>query len=169
MSVTLVILSIVFLAVSLGLCFVPKYPAVLFAYVGMLLGHFSGYMPVMWSTLLFWGIATLIVVMLTVMLPREVVKMRNGLGYISGGSLVGMMLGLLLGESAMIVGAAVGSFLGCLAYSRTPAGRGLKFPSNQFTQYMGAKGLPVIITMCIVGIEISAIIVYQYQTIAPLQ
>lgn len=109
----------------------------------------------------FWGIATLIALGINYMLPFQVATSRLGMGYIVGGALCGTLLGLVVvSQAATICGIALGCLLGGIAYSRTPRGRIMNFPSHRFFNYILAKGLPLTVVMSISGITMMAI--YQF-------
>ena len=55
----------------------------------------------------------------------------------------------------IILGAAMGQ----LAYSRTPAGKWMLFPSTQFWRYFAAKGLPAIVAVSIVCIAVMGVVI----------
>lgn len=103
------------------------------------------------TELIFWGIATAIVVAIQYLLPANVTASRRGVGYIVGATLAGMSVGLTLGREWVTIGAAVGAILGGIAYSRTPDGRSIKFPSSKFLNYLCAKGLPTVVVMSMTG------------------
>ena len=104
------------------------------------------------STLIFWGIAALIVIGINIMLGKKVSKQRIGLGYIVTATVAGALIGIVLAPTWMVLGAVIGAFFGALAFSRTPAGRHLEFPSSQFIAYLCAKGLPTVVTVAIAAI-----------------
>lgn len=116
------------------------------------------------TTLLFWGVAALLVLALNVMLPPRVAKARTGMGYIAGGALVGLVTGFLIAPSWIVLGCILGAVLGSVAYSMTPAGRILEFPSSKFIQYLCAKGLPVVVTLSIAAFSVLEA-VYAYQNV----
>ena len=103
------------------------------------------------NSLIFWGVAAAIVMVLEYLLPKNVVESRRGVGYMAGAALAGAFVGMAISHEWMVVGAVVGTILGGIAYSRTPAGMVMEFPSSKFLNYLCAKGLPAVITMCIIG------------------
>lgn len=146
------ILLYIALALSLGAvtaCFVPWRWSAAVAIAGMALvciaaPAFSGT-----GTLIFWLLTAALAVALNYMLPTGVSGSRRGLGYIAGGALAGIFTGYLISRQWMVAGAVAGAFLGATAYSFTPTGRWLRFPSSGFIQYLCAKGLPAVVTLCI--------------------
>lgn len=141
------------LAIAALLIFIPKYPACIAAYAGMWLALRSGMVFFSGNTMIFWGMATAIALAIRFLLPRPVALARQGVGFISGGALTGMALGMAFGSMPVIITAAVcGAFFGSLAYANTPAGRSfVAFPSGRFFNYLGAKGLPAVVTVAMIG------------------
>lgn len=116
----------------------------------------------------FWGIATLIALGINYMLPFHIASSRVGMPYIAGGSLCGTLIGLITAsQAAMICGAAVGALCGGIAYSRTPRGHSLDFPSTPFFNYLLAKGLPLIVVMSTAGI--AGLAIYQYFSLTSIR
>ena len=72
--------------------------------------------------------------------------------YIGIGALAGMVLGMLFDYSMIIVGTFIGSILGEFAFSKTPLGKNLTFPSSIFIQYFCANGLRIIIATSMLGV-----------------
>ena len=68
------------------------------------------------------------------------------------------MLGMILGARVMVLGTVLGALVGEFAYSRTPAGRGIRQPAAVFLRYFGAKGLPAIVTVAIIGLAVEGFI-----------
>lgn len=152
MTTLWLVLGIMLLASSLVFIVRPVLPSVFTAYASLWLIKWSGAVPMPPAILAFWGVAALLVLCIDFLLPRRTVTSQAGLAYLGGGSLAGMLVGLIFSYPLMIVGAAAGAVFGAIAYSRTPGGNAIKFPSSQFIQYLCAKGLPVIVTISIIGV-----------------
>ena len=73
-------------------------------------------------------------------------------------SVAGTLIGMILSQAAMIVGAATGALCGAVAYARTPRGKVLDCPSARFFNYACAKGLPATVTSCMCGLAVIAIL-----------
>lgn len=151
MSIILTITGVLLLAAGVVLAFMPKSWSAPMAWLGLLLLRLGADVDAPWSSLLFWGCAALIAWGICVLLPKAVANSRKGVGYIVGASLAGTLVGMLLSAAGMIVGSALGAFCGALAFSRTPAGAVMRFPSRQFFNYLCAKGLVAVVTTCIAG------------------
>lgn len=140
---------------GVALTFVPKVWSALAAFLGLGAIYFFGDAGVSSSQFYFWGAAGLIAWGIGVLLPESVAKSRAGVGYISGAALAGALVGMLISHAGMIIGAALGAFCGAMAYSRTPEGRVLEFPSSKFLHYLCAKGLPAIVSICIMCVAVA--------------
>lgn len=152
MATLFVIIGSLLIILAVALAFKPLFPASLAAYCALWAFQLSGYLQLPSSTIIFWSLATLIVLGLDRLLPATVTRTSYGRGYIVIGVLAGMIVGMLLSGAGIIVGAAIGAFLGALAYSRTPAGRIIPFPSSAFMRFLAARGLPAIVTFSMIGL-----------------
>lgn len=128
------------------------------AWVGLLVLFFAPANVPTTGTILFWLIAGMIATGINALLPKPVADSSVGVGYIAGGALAGMFVGIVMSQAAMIIGAVAGAFIGAFAFSRTPSGMQIRFPFSKFFNYTCAKGLPAIVTVCICGITIMNII-----------
>lgn len=156
-SIVIIVLSMLLLLAGLAGCFMSHRYAVAYAYAG-LIGVGLTCSDVSYGPLLFWGVASAIVIAINFMLPRAVTTSRKGTGYIVGAVVAGTFTGMIVSHAWMIVGAAVGAVLGGIAYSRTPEGGVLGFPGSRFFNYLCAKGLPAIVTASIAGTTVEWLI-----------
>lgn len=106
------------------------------------------------AMLVFWSVASLLALALGFMLPKSIALSTRGLGYIAGGTLAGLFTGVLISTSWLVAGAVVGAMAGGMAYSLTPAGRILRFPSAGFLNYLCAKGLPAVVNLCVATLTV---------------
>lgn len=127
----------------------------LVGYAGLLVIYLWGDAGVSSAQAWFWGVAALIAWGICMMLPSMIARSRAGVGYITGAALAGAFVGMLISHAGMIVGAVVGAFCGALAYSRTPGGKAIEFPSSKFLHYLCAKGLPAVVAICIMCVAIA--------------
>lgn len=149
---------------SLVMIFVPRTPACIVAYLAMWAADWSHYMTFEKSTMIFWGVAVLIVAINNMLLPGFVRTSRRGLGYIAGGAIAGMFIGLSMYRPATVIaGSILGALLGGIAYSRTARGASLEFPTSKFFNYLGAKGLPAVIATSMIGMIGSGMIIWYMQ------
>jgi len=149
-SIAVTAVGIIMLIAGAILCFLPKRYAVVPAYAGLLgIGLIVPYHTV--PALIFWAVAAIITLAIGYMLPESVATSRRGVGYIAGAVIAGTFAGMAVSNAWMITGAVAGAILGGMAYSKTPAGRTMGFPSSKFFNYLCAKGLPAVVTACIIG------------------
>lgn len=151
-------LNILILSVSLLLSlaavvftFLSKVWSTLPALVSLLIVHFLADTSLSDYEFYFWTAAALISLGICFMLPKAVSQSRVAMGYIVGAALTGGMVGMIVSHAGLIIGAMAGAFCGAMAYSRTPSGAILQFPSSKFLHYLCAKGLPAVVNICIFG------------------
>lgn len=157
----LLIAGIACLLAAIALVLWPRWIAAVPAYVGLWLLHKSYYIAVVPKTFVFWGIATLIIVGLFYLSPKgEPDGHKSSNLYVGLTALAGSLLGIILMHPAFIVlGTIVGALMGQLAYSRTPNGKWMLFPSTVFLRYFAAKCLPAIVAVSIVCIAIAGFVI----------
>lgn len=150
----MLIIGLLLEAAAIYYCFVPRGWNALTAFGGMLFLQAAGVVHPDPQQLWFWGAAAFIVLALSVLLPAPVVSSRRGVAYIVIATVAGLLLGLLISANVMVLGGVLGAVCGALAYSRTPAGKTLDFPSRRFVNYLAAKALPPVITLSIMAITL---------------
>lgn len=142
--------------------FVPRLPAPMAAYAAMWSAQLSGFMLFSRGTLIFWGIAVVLVVANHYMLPGYIRNSGRGVAYVAAGALAGMAVGLTMYRPATIIGGAVaGALVGGVAYARTSRGKVLEFPTVKFFNYLGAKGIPAVMVASMIGLIIAGLILYR--------
>lgn len=139
---------------AIVLCFIPRGYSALLAFLGMVIFRAGGYAAVSSEQLWFWGAASLIVLAIGILLPVTVATSRRGVGYVTVATATGLFVGVLISPNAMVASGAVGAVCGAMAYSFTPAGKVLDFPSRNFVQYLCAKALPPLITLSVIAITV---------------
>lgn len=155
----MMILSLLCSGAAIVTGYMSRWISVVLGYAALVLAAFSGYAYLDTSTLIFWGVASLIAIGISVLLPRNISGSRVGMAYFCTGALMGMMLGMLTNTSAgIITGTAIGVVLGSLAFSRVDKSNVLEFPSRRFFNYLCAKGLPLTVMMSMVAICILSIL-----------
>ena len=156
----LLIAGVACLVVALLLVLRPRWVAAVPAFAGLAFLHWSYTIDVKTMTFIFWGIATLITVGLFYLSPKGEPDGHNSSNlYVGFTAMAGGMLGILLAPRIMVLGVILGAAMGQLAYSRTPAGNWMLFPSTQFWRYFAAKCLPAIVAVSIVCIAIMGVVI----------
>lgn len=148
------ILTLSLCAIALAACFVRRVSAALIAYGAMICAHCSGGVGIHTPQLVFWGVATAIVLALRLLVGDGFTDRRAARAYVAGAAAAGAFVGVLVSPTSAgaIIGSAAGAFMGSLAYARTPAGRGSGLTGKRFVDFLAGKGLP-----CVVGTSIIAI------------
>ena len=160
MQTILLVAGIACLVAALLLVLRPRWVAAVPAFAGLALMHWRYAIDVQPLTFVFWGIATLITVGLFYLSPKgEPDGHRSSNLYVGLTAMAGGMLGILLAPRIMVLGVILGAAMGQLAYSRTPAGKWMLFPSTQFWRYFAAKGLPAIVAVSIVCIAVMGVVI----------
>ena len=139
-------------------------PSAIVAYAAIVCACFSGAggeVTVSGNGMLFWGVASVIILGLQFIKTDNPLLTRLSSGYISAGAIVGGVLGLLSGHTAstIIVASALGAILGLMAYSRTPSGAGVTSDRHRLGDLMGAAGLPAVV---IAGMSFTALSAILY-------
>ncbi|MDE6854145.1 MAG: hypothetical protein K2J38_03725 [Muribaculaceae bacterium] len=142
-----IVLACIFAVVGLVTMFLPRIPAVLAGYAALVSAHFAGAVFVSGPVLWFWGIATALVLGLRILQPRALVDASQGHWYTVAGSVAGAFAGIAISatQAAVILGGALGAFIGTAAFSRTRAGSVLRQRQGAFLQYLCAKGIPALV------------------------
>lgn len=168
MSTTIIILSILLWGVSVVVSMRRQAISPILSFVALALlsmAEENGYkmIPLNGMMLMGWLCMTIIVVTATMMQPAALLSQNRGMGYILGGALTGMVVGLLgfsfsnnisLLYGTMIVATIVGAFVGFLMYTNTPGGKKLSIHSGLFFRYLVAKGFPVAISVMMMGVAL---------------
>ena len=158
---TFTALSIISLILSLAAVvamFVPRLPAAIAAFAALVCAHFGGALYINEKILIFWGVATVIVLGLRMLQPKAIVLAKGGQAYVAVATIAGTLLGYTVAATAatIIIGGAIGAFIGALAYMRTPASPQLPLASQSFVEFLSAKGLPALVTASMVAITIAS-------------
>ena len=168
MATFLVIISIALWLAAMAALFLRPIAAPAASYAALLCLSFASrdgipLLPIGSNLLWGWLAITVVVIMSMLMQTREMASERRGMGYMAGGALTGLAVGLLGFTSAaglgilygiMVISVAAGVFLGFLLFTRTPRGRSLAPGSGHFFRYLLAKGFPAAITVMQAGIAL---------------
>ncbi len=166
MTVTLIIIAVLLWLGALALLPGRGAIAPLLSFLALFLLSFArsdGYplLPINGTILTAWLSMTLVVMVAAFLQPEAVRRQTRGMGYIIGGAVTGMVVGLLgftftsaasILYTVMILATVVGIFFGFLLYTRTPDGAPVALGSGNFFRYLLAKGFPTAITVMQIGV-----------------
>ena len=169
MATFLIILSIMLWLAAFSALFFKMATGPAFSYIAMLMLSLANdsegvpIIPINNTILIGWLAMTLIVMVATIMQPAPIQQQNRGVAYMFGGSVVGMVIGLLgvtflssisMVYGTMVIATAAGTFFGYLLFTNTPSGRALSFGSGNFYTYLLAKGFPTAVTMMMAGVPL---------------
>ena len=155
MTTTLTIIGIILLCAAIVLAYRPYLPAALAAYAALWCLRQGGFIALSHSAMIYWGIATAIVIALNMLQPSAT-RDNRGQAYLCTGIIAGMVLGLVTAAGAgVIIGAICGGVIGAVAYRRTPAGRAV---AGNYARAMMAPAFPAIVALAQVGAVLQALI-----------
>ncbi len=155
METLLLIGGVILLSGGLVMAFRSSSSGAASAYLGASALSQSGRVLIPSSTLLFWAVAVMLILVINWMRVRMLPVTGVFRNYVVGGALVGMMAGISLGNAAMTVGSVIGALLGGVAWSRTSAATtahsGLWRPVVEV-------GLPAVVTMTLIGLALTGVV-----------
>lgn len=135
-------------------------PSAILAYLGMALLHWGRFINLTDNALIFWGIAAAITWGIAVLSAKEGARPDiQGNLYLSIGGFAGLLVGMSIDVSVMILSAIIGTLLGQLAFSKTPRGKWIKFSFSNFIHYFCAAGLKTIVTISLTGIAVEGFLI----------
>lgn len=135
-------------------------PSAILAYLGMALLHWGKFINLTDNALIFWGIAAAITWGIAILSAKEGARPDiQGNLYLSIGGFAGLLVGMSIDASVMILSAIIGTLLGQLAFSKTPRGKWIKFSFFNFIHYFCAAGLKTIVTISLTGIAVEGFLI----------
>lgn len=157
-SHVLTILAVLLVLVALVWLFVKGRASVLPAYAGMLCAFFGSGGSGDVDLLIFWGVATALVLGAGSLQSPDAELKPTGARYVAVGSLAGAAVGCACVPSsgAIILGSITGAVLAAVAYMRTPGSPHLAPGSAPFVRFLAAAGLPAVITCSMAAIVAAA-------------
>lgn len=172
MSILLIILSVLFWIGAIWALVRRIMIAPVMSFLGLLLFSLArpnGWpvIPISTELITIWLAMSLVVTFIIYLQPSPIRLQTRGMGYMIGGALAGLAVGLLgflvsanlnLLYAIMIAGVLCGIFLGFLLYSKTPDGQPVAPGSGHFFKYLFAKGFPTAITIMQPGVVLVLLI-----------
>lgn len=108
----LLITGIILMILGIIGCLVPVLPGPPLSFLGLILLHLSRFGDFESSTLIVLGILAVVVTIMDYIVPVWGSKRFGGSKYGSRGAAVGLVIGLFLGPTGIVIGPLVGAFVG---------------------------------------------------------
>ena len=155
MEIFLLIASIILYIIGLAGCILPALAGQPFCYLALLLAYWSGYVPVSITTLIVWGIVTLLLTILEIFLTPWMTRRFGGSKGGEWGAIVGLAIGMFLPWPwGPMAGPFLGAFVGEWVVSRQSSDRALKAALGSFLSFFVGIGIKL---LACVGMLMSAL------------
>lgn len=155
MEIFLLIASIILYIIGLAGCILPALAGQPFCYLALLLAYWSGYTPVSITTLIVWGIVTLLLTILEIFLTPWMTRRFGGSKGGEWGAIVGLAIGMFLPWPwGPMAGPFLGAFVGEWVVSRQSSDRALKAALGSFLSFFVGIGIKL---LACVGMLMSAL------------
>ena len=118
METVLIIIAVLLSLIGIIGCIVPGLPGVPLNFIAMLLLQWA-FQPYSISTLIIFGVLTVVVTVLDYMIPIWTAKRFGATKQGIWGSVIGMVVGIFLTPIGMILGTLLGAIIGDLIAGRT--------------------------------------------------
>lgn len=150
----MIILAFVLAVAALAGLFLNRIPAVLLAFCALSVAKFAGADYLTWTRLWFWFAITTLVLGIRLIQGNPYAPLRVGRIYVGAASICGTAVGYACqpAVAAIILGSAVGAFLGAVAYMSTPRSPHYAVGSPDFMRFVAALGLPAVATCSMAAI-----------------
>ena len=158
---TTILITLTYILAIAGIIamFVPRIPSVVASCAALVCAHFAGAVYVDAKILIYWSIATAIILALRILQPTPRIAATSR-WYIALGAIAGAFVGYSIAPTAssIIISSAIAAFLGAVIYMRTPKAQTNPLPSGQFIQFICATGLPAVVSASMSVIAIATVI-----------
>lgn len=155
----LITLTYILAIAGIGAMFVPCLPSAIASCAALVCAHIAGAAYVDAKIIIYWSIATVIVLALRILQPAPKGS-ATAQWYIALGATAGAFVGYAIAPTAaaIIISSAIATFLGSVIYIRTPKARAYHVAPGNFVQFICATGLPAIVTASMSAIAIATVI-----------
>ncbi len=157
MDVLLLISGILCLLTGLAGAVLPI-PGPPLSFAGMIALHYSRFAEFSQSTLVLFGVLTVVVTVLDYYVPVWGTRKLGGTRWGMYGSGIGLIAGLFLGPFGIFIGAFAGAFIGEYLNNRD-TGRSLKAALGSFMGLMA--GIVVKVLLCVVMLIVACVAIFQ--------
>lgn len=124
---------------------IPVLPGTILSYIGLLCAYFLADTDITTQMLIFWGVISLVAVILDYILPGYMSKKFGGTKKGITGATVGVFLGMFFGPMGIILGPFIGAFVGEMMNDHNSTDKALKVAIGSLLSFFLGTGLKLIV------------------------
>lgn len=145
MDVFLIIVAVVLYLTGIAGCILPMLAGQPLCYAAMLLAQWSGYVQLSTTTLVIWGVVTLLLTILEIFLTPWMTRRFGGGKGGEWGAVIGLFIGMFLPWPwGPMIGPFAGALLGEIVVSRQSTDRALKAAFGSFLSFFFGIGIKLL-------------------------
>ena len=145
MDVFLIIVAVVLYLTGIAGCILPMLAGQPLCYAAMLLAQWSGYVQLSTTTLVIWGVVTLLLTILEIFLTPWMTRRFGGGKGGEWGAVIGLFAGMFLPWPwGPMIGPFAGALLGEMVVSRQSTDRALKAAFGSFLSFFFGIGIKLL-------------------------
>lgn len=157
MEIFLLIISILLYLTGLAGCILPMLAGQPLCYAAMLLLHWSGYVTLSTTTLVVWGVVTLLLTLLEIFLTPWMTRRFGGGKGGEWGAIIGLVVGMFLPWPwGPMFGPFGGAMLGELLVSRQSGDKAMKAAIGSFLSFFFGIGIKLVACGCMLATVLMA-------------
>lgn len=145
MDIFLIISAAILYIVGLAGCILPMLAGQPFCYAAMLLAHWSGYVQLSVTTLVVWGVVTLLLTVLEVFLTPWMTRRFGGGKGGEWGAVIGLFVGMFLPWPwGPMIGPFAGAMIGEMIVSKQSTDKAVKAAFGSFLSFFLGIGIKLL-------------------------
>ena len=140
-----ILLSIILIIIGIAGTILPVLPGLLLSFAGILLYKFFGNPDFSIWYIVIFGILTLISLVLNYIIPIKTTEKYGGSNYGKYGGFIGTIVGLFFPPLGFLIGMLLGVFLGELLHDRNDKQKALKATKGAFIGFIYGTGFNLMV------------------------
>lgn len=145
MDIFLIISAAILYIVGLAGCILPMLAGQPFCYAAMLLAHWSGYVQLSVTTLVVWGVVTLLLTVLEIFLTPWMTRRFGGGKGGEWGAVIGLFVGMFLPWPwGPMIGPFAGAMIGEMIVSKQSTDKAVKAAFGSFLSFFLGIGIKLL-------------------------